>query len=88
MGGFGNAEQELLEQVCTKHNVPYRLVSNLLNVEFESQGATRHSKVFGKIQKELSKEWRQDIDEIMQELNEERQIQDTVKVIKKPIKLE
>jgi len=86
LGGFGKTEQELLQQVCTKNNVPYRLVSNLLNVEFESQGATRHSKVFGKIQKELSKEWREDISEIMQELTEEQKIKDTVRASKRLIK--
>jgi len=72
LGGFGKIEQELLQQVCTKHNVQFRLVSNLLNAEFDTQGATRHSKVFGKIKNELSKEWREDMNEIMQELIEER----------------
>ena len=86
LGGFGKTEQELLQQVCTKNNVPYRLISNLLNVEFESQGATRHSKVFGEIQKQLSREWRQDINEIVQELTEDRKIQDTVRAFRRPIK--
>ena len=73
MGGFGEMEQLLLGQVCQQHNVPTKLVSNLLNAEFETQGATRHSKVFGKIKKELSKEWREDMDEIMAELTQERE---------------
>ena len=73
MGGFGEMEQLLLEQVCQQHNVPTKLVGNLLNAEFETQGASRHSKVFGKIKKELSKEWREDMDEIMAELTHERE---------------
>ena len=79
LGGFGKTEQELLQQVCEKHNVHYKLVSNLLNAEFETQGATRHSKVFGKIHKELAKEWREDMDVIMQELNEEKELMDSVR---------
>ncbi len=79
MGGFGKMEQQLLQQVCTKHNVPSKLVSNLLNAEFETQGATRHSKVFSKIKKQLSKEWREDMDVIMKELTHERKEKESVK---------
>jgi len=79
LGGFGKIEQELLQQVCTTHNVPYRLVSNLLNAEFETHGTTRHTKIFGKIKHELSKEWREDMDEIMQELIEQRKEKESVK---------
>ncbi len=86
LGGFGKTEQELLQQVCKNHNVQYKLVSNLLNVEFETQGATRHSKVFGKIKKELSKEWRENMDEIIQELTEEKLVKESVKPTKKPTK--
>ena len=31
IGGFGGTEQKLLMQVCQKRNVPYQLVSTLLN---------------------------------------------------------
>lgn len=72
LGGFGEMEEKLLEQVCVTHNVPVKLVSNLLNAEFDTQGATRHSKVYGKIKHELSKEWREDMDVILKELVEER----------------
>ena len=84
MGGFGKTEQELLEQSCTNHNVSFQLVSNLLNAEFETQGATRHSKVFGKIKQELQKEWRdtknkEDMNEIIEELSEKREAEEKVK---------
>ena len=49
-----------------------------MNAEFETQGATRHSKVFGKIKSELSKEWREDMDEIMKELEHEREEKEQV----------
>ena len=48
------------------------LVSNLLNAEFETQGITRRSKVHRKIKKILSKEWRDDFDEIMEDMIDER----------------
>jgi putative sulfurtransferase DndC len=80
LGGFGDMEEKLLQQVCMEHNVPTQLVSTLLNEEFENQGATRHSKIFGKIKTQLSKEWRGDEKEdiIMQELRDERVEQNSV----------
>ena len=71
-------EEELLQQVCVEHNVPAKLVSTLLNEEFENQGATRHSKIFGKIKTQLSKEWREDMDVIMDELHQERKEKESV----------
>ncbi len=84
MGGFGQTEQELLEQSCSNHNVSFQLVSNLLNAEFETQGATRHSKVFGKIKTELQKEWRdtknkEGMNKIIEELSEKREEEEKVK---------
>lgn len=73
LGGFGTTEQELLEEICTKNNVPQLLVSKLLNAEYESQGMTRHSKVYHKINKILSEEWRDDLDEIVKELKQKKE---------------
>ena len=78
LGGFGDMEEKLLQQVCVQHNVPTKLVSTLLNEEFENQGATRHSKIFGRIKTHLSKEWRDDMDVIMKELQDERVEQNSV----------
>ena len=88
IGGFGAEEQKLLQQVCTTSNVPYQLVSRLLNVEFESQGATRHSKVFGKLKTELQKEWRdikdgKEFSDILEELEIEKEQKDSVKPSKR-----
>ena len=70
LGGFSNVEQEILDQVCVKNDVPKLLVSKLLHAEFDSQGMTRHSKVYAKIGKILSEEWRgeEKLDEIKKEL--------------------
>ena len=78
-GGFAKTEQDLLEQVCCNHDVPYKLVSNLLNAELESQGGSRHAKIFTKLKKEFSKEWRDDINEIRQDLFEQREKEDSVR---------
>ena len=70
LGGFSKVEQEILDEVCEKNNVPKLLVSKLLHAEFDSQGMTRHSKVFTKIGKILSEEWRgiEKLDDIKKEL--------------------
>lgn len=78
-GSFGPDEQKLLEAACTKHQIPYRLVSNLLNSELELQSGSSHSKIFDKIKKELSKEWRNDIDQIREELFAHRDQENEVK---------
>ncbi|MBS1260672.1 MAG: hypothetical protein MAG473_01004 [Thaumarchaeota archaeon] len=74
LGGFSNVEQEILDKVCESNDVPKLLVSKLLHAEFDSQGMTRHSKVFTKIGKILSEEWRSydQIDTITKELKEKR----------------
>ncbi len=73
LGAFGALEQEALESSCKGHNVPPLLVSRLLNAELESQGMTRHSAVYPKLNKILSEEWRDDLDEIVDDLKERRQ---------------
>ena len=86
LGGFGEMEEELLQQVCVEHNVPtVKLVSTLLNEEFENQGATRHSKIFGKIKTQLSKEWREDMDQIIKNLSLEKEQFDEVSPYLRPL---
>lgn len=67
LGEFGKLEQDLLQETCTKHGIPSLLISKLLHAEFESQGMTRHSQIFGKIGKVLSEEWRDDKDAILED---------------------
>ncbi len=86
LGNFGGIEQELLEKTCSSHDVSFKLVSSLLNLELKSQGGNRHSKIFEKIKNELSKEWRDVDDEkefskIMIKLQERKDIRDRTKII-------
>ena len=86
LGNFSNTEQELLEKTCSIHKIPFKLVSNLLNLELKSQGANRHSKVFDKIRTELSKEWRdvdndKEFEKILVELQAKKDIKDKAKII-------
>ena len=67
-GTFGGTEQRLLEAACKQHGVPYKLVSTLLGAEREALYRSAHSRIFSKIDAELKKEWREDIDQIRKEL--------------------
>jgi len=73
LGGFSQVEQEILHEVCEKNKISQVLVSRLLNTEFESQGMTKHSKIYPKINKILSEEWRDDLDEIVEDLQNRRE---------------
>lgn len=79
LGGFGQTEQELLAEICQKHGISQVMVSKLLSAEFESQGMTRHSKVFGKLNKILNEEWRTDSKEILDDLKAERKEKERAK---------
>lgn len=68
MGGPGAAEQEVLEEVCGRRGVPVALVSRLLNAEHESQGLARRSGVYRRINAVLSEEWREDMGEVIGDL--------------------
>ena len=70
--GFGQIEQDTLEEVCAQNNVPHLLVSKLLNAEYESQGMTSHSKIYLKINGILSEEWRDDLDAIVEDLQHQK----------------
>lgn len=73
LGTFGEVEQEVLEEVCKDNGVPSLLVSKLLHAEFEHQGMTQHSKVYKKLGKILAEEWREGIDEIIDDLREQKE---------------
>ena len=72
LASFGSTEQEVLEKICSRRGVPQLLVSKLLNAEFESQGMARHSRIYDKINKILSEEWRDDLGEIIDDLERQR----------------
>ena len=72
LGGFVKVEQEILTNVCQENKVPQVLVSKLLHAEFSSQGMGKHSKVFNSLNKILSEEWRDDLNEIVGDMKKER----------------
>ncbi len=62
------------KHVCENNSVTKLIVSRLLHAEFDSQGMTSHSKVYNKIGKILSEEWRgiEELDTIKRELKEKK----------------
>ncbi|MGZ7171624.1 MAG: DNA phosphorothioation system sulfurtransferase DndC [Halobacteriota archaeon] len=58
LGIYSAKEEALLEKICAKHNVPLRLVTKLLDVEYQVQGMSRRSSVYSRIASVLSEEWR------------------------------
>lgn len=73
VGVFGAAEQEELEKICAERGVPALLVSKLLNAECEFQGMARHSRIHRRISAILSEEWRDDLGEVVADLEERRE---------------
>ena len=68
--GFGEVEQDILENICSKVGVPPQLVSRLLNAELEHYGMSKHAKIFPKINNILAEEWREDLGEIIEDLRQ------------------
>ncbi|RJQ15773.1 DNA phosphorothioation system sulfurtransferase DndC [Candidatus Woesearchaeota archaeon] len=58
VGVFTNGESKLLNQICTKHDIPTDLVMKLLGVEREIQGMTRRASAYVRIDKIIKEEWR------------------------------
>lgn len=71
IGTFGPAEAKILEELAQKYNMPSGLVTKLIDVELQSQGMSKRSSVFGKLDKVLSEEWRTDEQEILRKRKEE-----------------
>lgn len=79
IGSFGVNEQLILEEICKMQEMPYRLVSCLINAEIDFQRKGRHAGVFAAIGKELGKEWRTDIDGIRADLFKYRDMKEEIK---------
>ena len=79
IGSFGASEQRILEEICKEQEMPYRLVSCLINAEIDSQRKGRHASVFAAIGKELGREWRTDIDGIRADLFRYRDMKEEIK---------
>ena len=70
LGSFKGEDLELLNRVCEGEGVPTRLVSKLLDVEFQLQGMARRSSIFNRLDSVFSEEWRSE-EEIMADGNRE-----------------
>jgi DNA sulfur modification protein DndC len=55
---FSSKEKELLLKICQKYEIPISLVTKLFDVELQSQGMTRHSSVYKKLNRIFAQEWR------------------------------
>ena len=69
---FSYKEKSLLEKICQKHDVPTNLVMKLLDAELQTQGLSRRSFIYNKIDQVLSEEWRTE-EEILQALNNKKE---------------
>jgi DNA sulfur modification protein DndC len=68
---FSSKEKSLLEKICQKHNVPAQLVIKLLDAELQTQGLSRRSFIYNRIDQILSEEWRTE-EELLQAFNNEK----------------
>ncbi len=55
---FTAEEKELLEEICQKHDVPFKLVATLIDIEKELEGKRRRSAILTRIDQTFKKEWR------------------------------
>ena len=58
LGTFSAKEGDLLDEICSKHHVPQRLVTKLLDAELQTQGMRRRSSIYNRIEQVLREEWR------------------------------
>jgi len=58
IGPFGVSELALLEKICNERKTPPMLLVKLISAELSSQGMSRRSSVYSKIERILGEEWR------------------------------
>jgi DNA sulfur modification protein DndC len=61
---FSSKEKSLLLEICEKHTVPIQLVMKLFDAELQTQGMSRRSSIYNRIDRVLSEEWRSE-EEVM-----------------------
>lgn len=69
VGSFSSSEHKILENICTKNDVPVRLVTKLLDVERQFQGMKRRSSIYTQIEDVLSEIWGSE-EEVISDLKE------------------
>lgn len=65
LGMFTFNEEKLMSEICSKHGVPARLVTKLLDAERQVQGMSKRSSIYSKMDDVLREEWRSE-EEIIQ----------------------
>ena len=77
---FSSKEKSLLLEICEKHSIPIQLVMKLFDAELQTQGMSRRSSIYNKIEKVLSEEWRSE-EEVMKSHASDSKNSDSGKVI-------
>jgi DNA sulfur modification protein DndC len=72
LGTFKEEDEEILLSICVSKGVPAELLFKLLEAERQSQGMSRRSSIFNKLEAILREEWRP-LEEVIKE--REKQIQ-------------
>lgn len=55
--GFSTDDEQVLREVCGKHEVPPRLVAKLLDLERDMQGMSRRAGIYNKIEHVFREDW-------------------------------
>jgi DNA sulfur modification protein DndC len=55
---FSGQDKEILDSVCKSHDVPFKLVAQLLEIERQYQGMNRRSFIYERIDSLLKQDWR------------------------------
>ena len=66
IGGFGSMESELIHDVCDDKGLPIMLLKKLITAELQSQGMSRRSSIYSRIDRIMREEWRTE-EEILRE---------------------
>ncbi|QDS88696.1 hypothetical protein EC9_28880 [Rosistilla ulvae] len=56
-----SADASLLQEVCSRHDVPTRLVGKLLDLERDMQGMSRRAGIFKQIDRVFREDWKEEI---------------------------
>jgi DNA sulfur modification protein DndC len=62
---FSSKEKSLLLEICEKYTVPIKLVMKLFDAELQTQGMSRRSSIYNRIDRVLSEEWRSEQEVMM-----------------------
>jgi DNA sulfur modification protein DndC len=65
---FSSKEKSLLMEICQKNNLPVQLVMKLFDVELQTQGMSRRSSIYNKIDQIFFEEWRPE-EELLKSVN-------------------